>query len=334
MKTVTEIEKRMFEFLKKANESDDILDYKGVPVFFDEKPISSRQKKIDQDVISFAENQPKEFLRGVKVPYRGYINEPRYRWLVKKVMEKIIDETPHLYFEWDLDKQTVLRIGWTDEPHNWLLEAGKELLEKNPLDFFYKGLFDRNEYIAIGLHTKLFDRIVRIGKEKNLFGNRTFDDMLRKLSGTISRSDVDYYWENVFATPYTSKVHDNRGMSLLMNRGREDVVNMGRQKIEKDPLSFVEKKLFFHDAFKDVELLKEAFLKARAYLLKNKNVENIFEINSNMNRLAAILAKSDPEFYWIEIYGREYSNRQSDREVLKALESEIVSNEDKIKQVK
>ena len=206
----------MFRFadeLKHLTPEDDIPIYVEEPLDYKERPLDIPVKENISDLLKLypkhtptkervgdegspewmAKNHPREFLRGTKQPYRGYVCNPKYAGLVKEVMERLLVNTPELYFDWGLDRIDLLR--W-----EWLIPASIALMKKDPISALTKRIYEHKEFIGAGLLGELWKRVIDASIDSSSqspqgkdFFSGELGNRMRHLAGFIAANDSAFY---------------------------------------------------------------------------------------------------------------------------------------------
>lgn len=188
------------------------------------KPIEIEPKK-DKDIKPelehgtaewAAKNFPKEFLKGVKQPYRGFIRDPANVELVRETMDKLVRYRPQNYFDWDLYSRQELR--------DWLYPAAKALIKKDPIVALMKEIYRFNE--LKDLNTELWKEVLDKEISRSAFSDKskgelfvgTIFNKMRHLAGRIATDDPEFYLLYIEGKPVTTKQFDLEARRVMKQK--------------------------------------------------------------------------------------------------------------------
>jgi len=150
-----------------------------------------------------AKNHPREYLLELNHPFRGWIHDPAYKELTKKVMDNLVEKNPEDYFAWKLNRREALKP--------WLYPAASVLIKKDPIAalileiYKFTELKDLNTVLWNAVLDKEISRSAFDSKSSGApFANKIFNKM-RHLAGLIAATDPEFYWLYITGKPVTTK---------------------------------------------------------------------------------------------------------------------------------
>lgn len=164
----------------------------------------------------YAYHNTREFLKGSQLRYRGQFREDPP--LTRKTMDWLVKENPEDYFRWDLNRR--------HEFKPWLFAAGDSWIEKDPHSALLARVYKLPELRVPEFTTKMWDKLMQSEMDRaaetdtgEMFPGE-FKRFMRQLAGVIAVTDPEFYKENIYGKPISSKQHD-KAFELMMSRKAE-----------------------------------------------------------------------------------------------------------------
>ena len=157
-----------------------------------------------------AEKYPHTYLRGQDTLSKGYVRELQDPFVIGSVMNRLVEENPIKYFEWNLRR--VGDKGGRINLKEWLLPATKALIKKDPysaLMFARVYQYRENESLLPELWQRLADL-----EGDSPSGQEVFRQM-RSLAGKLAVTHPDFYMRNIQNTVYATAEFNDRARQML-----------------------------------------------------------------------------------------------------------------------
>lgn len=162
--------------------------------FGEEWPDDPRWKEPERGSATYmAVQNPKEYLRGLKRPYRGYVRDPSNDEITKVVMDKLVANEPENYFKWELRERHELK--------SWMVPSAKKLVEEKPLLALGIGVHEQGPEIEkAGLLVELWKNAINAEFSENpsdMFPG-IYSKHMQSLAGKIARTNPEFYKTYIF----------------------------------------------------------------------------------------------------------------------------------------
>jgi hypothetical protein len=157
-----------------------------------------------------------DFLKNTQRPFAGgYVK--KYPKLTNLTMDWLTKEHPEKHFEWTLYRRQ--ELGY------WTTLAADSWLEKNPHEVLMSRIYHKLPKLRNkDFLTKLWNRVM--DAETNRASQTESGEMfpgdlkssMRHLAGMIATVDPEFYKENIYGKPLSSKQHDNTFRGMMINK--------------------------------------------------------------------------------------------------------------------
>jgi len=157
-----------------------------------------------------AEHYPHTYLRGQDTMSKGYVREFQDPAIIKSLMDKLVQENPIKYFEWNLRR--VGDKGGRINLKDWLVPAATSLMDKNPYAaLVFARIYQNRE--TERLLPELWDKLMVLERDEPHEGE--IKRHMRSMAGVLARSHPEFYDRKIKGTEYSTEEFDARARQAL-----------------------------------------------------------------------------------------------------------------------